>query len=168
MDFTIINVSSTPYTLAGNYGTCSGPRAVSVSRKRAYLGAGAGRICVVDVSDPADPQIENTKDISQPIEKIEIQGNYAYTGGKDGFVIVDVSDPINPVEMGTRGGSVEGLKMSGHYLYAATYGGFSIADVSNPLAPDWIGNLPICAWNSDVSLNGIIAYDSNANCGVRF
>jgi hypothetical protein len=168
MDFTIINVSSTPYySLAGYYGTCSGPRAVSVSGKRAYLGAGAGRICVVDVSDPDDPQIENTKDISQAIDKIEIQGNYAYTGGGDGFVIVDITDPINPVEMGTRGGSVEGLEMSGHYLYAATYGGFSIADVSDPLAPEWIGYVPICAWNSDVSLNGIIAYDSNAVCGVR-
>ncbi len=167
MDFTIINTSSTPYTLAGNYGTCLDPRAVSVSGKRAYLGAGAGRICVVDISDPADPQIENTKDISKAIDKIETQGNYAYTGGSSGFVIVDISDPINPVEMGNRGGSIEGLEMSGHYLYAATYGNFSIADVSNPLAPEWVGNVLICAWNSDVSLNGIIAYDSNAACGVR-
>ena len=171
MDFTIINISSTTYTLAGNYGTCSHPRAVSVSGKRAYLGAGAGRICVVDVSDPADPQIEKTKDISQAIDKIETQWNYAYTGGGDGFVIVDISDPINPVEMGSRPGSVEGLEISGLHLYAATYDGtfgiFSIADVSDPLAPEWISNVSLCAWNSDVSLNGNIAYDSNAVCGVR-
>ena len=100
---------------------------------------------IIDISNPTNPVLVSTL---QPTAEypdlptaITVQGNYAYLGDFYGFiVIVDISDPSNPQEVGrmlAAGEIVQSIAIKDTVLYAVTYDGpgIDIFNISNPSMP---------------------------------
>lgn len=73
---------------------------IEVSGEHVYAGI-ENQLVVLDVSDPAQPQILASKlldtDYSQPVTDIYLSGGDAYLAvSQNGLYIMDVSDPANP------------------------------------------------------------------------
>jgi uncharacterized repeat protein (TIGR01451 family) len=86
-------------------------------------------------------------------------------------VVVDISDPVNPHQVGATailGDFVLGVTVSGTLAYvAAGTAGLKVVDITNPLAPALIG-----AWNSPgfaegVAVSGSTAYLADGPYGLR-
>ena len=91
---------------------------------------------------------------------IAIRGNYAYLGSDDnnGYItIFDISDPYNPVQVGTTGKTGQEmfrLRTYGNSLYAANdANGLVIYDISNPISPTKLGSRKDGQYASSVYVN---------------
>ncbi len=75
---------------------------------------------------------------------ITVTDNYAYiASGSSGLLIVDVSDPENPVFTGNyqTSGTANDVCISGDYAYiAAGFSGLQIVNISNPGSPSLAGS----------------------------
>lgn len=88
-------------------------------------------------SDPL-PSVPSANTIA-----ISGSGDHAYIGTyTDAIAVIDISDPTNPIEMGTTGtlASLDGIRdidVSGDYVYAAVYSenALTVIDVSDPTNP---------------------------------
>ncbi len=107
---------------------------------------------------------------------IAVSGTYAYVGDPWGsFLVVDVSDPEAPVDLGrvSLGVSEEGnsryllevtdIVVSGDYAYVVFAGWLWVIDVSDPSDPHWVGfasGLGAVA----VAVEGDYAYVAQGGC----
>ncbi len=85
--------------------------------------------------------------IGGPTQAVAVQGNYAYVGVGLRLVVLDVSNPITPSEVGSTTPFpyfVEDIAVSGTLAYVAAGGaGLRVVDVTTPTAPVEVG-----AWGS--------------------
>ena len=84
-----------------------------------------------------------------PARQVVVQGNYAYVGVSCGLLILDVSDPANPVEMGRAYDAnftiIEDIFVQSGYAYLVdAYNGLAIVDVRDVRNPRVVGR----AWNN--------------------
>jgi hypothetical protein len=99
-----------------------------------------------------------------PYVSVAVSGTLALAGSDIGWVIVDVSDPTQPVRLGGGSGRAWGFALSGNLLYVAGMGGWpqpaglSIYDVSNPGSPVPLGYCPPY-WDDG---NSVVLYDHYA------
>jgi hypothetical protein len=71
------------------------------------------------------------------VNAVDIEGNYAYIGEGQNFVVLDTSDPFNPLEMGrvTTSSTINRVTIAGSYAYLTSYStGLFIVDISDPAA----------------------------------
>lgn len=85
-------------------------------------------------------QVGRCFDFWDEVESIAVQGNYAYVAsGLSGLRILDISDPVNPVQVGKceRSHLLSGIAVQGDYVYATScdFRGFYVVDVSDPTDP---------------------------------
>lgn len=81
--------------------------------------------------------------------KIDVAGNYVYLVRLDGnpdFVVIDVSNPASPVQVGSLSlnGTPRNIVVSGSYAYVASADNsqeLQIVNISNPAAPSLVGSL---------------------------
>ncbi|MEE9441935.1 MAG: dockerin type I domain-containing protein [candidate division Zixibacteria bacterium] len=76
-------------------------RDVFMVGKLAYLATGSNGLIILDLTDPAHPVEIGKFDIFDEhlwARRVYVSGNYAYIvhGNRDGYTIVDISDPTNP------------------------------------------------------------------------
>ena len=88
---------------------------------------------------------------------ISTQGNYTYATNPTSLVVIDVSNPANPVVVGTTTSGLSGageLSVQGNYAYVINGSADSIQvfNISNPAAPVNIGSVSTGA-NPAISLN---------------
>ncbi len=105
-------------------------------------------LAIVDITNPAQPQIVVSHTITGSLETLAMVNDYVYLGGQ-GLRIVNVSDPLNPVDSGAyrisgdRGYNYEVTAKNGQlYVSAPLTNGETaqeILDVSNPAAPVKVG-----------------------------
>ena len=112
----------------------------------ALMGDLRGIVHFVDISDPADMRKVAEVRTPGPAVDIKVAGDLAAIGVQQldadfGLLILDISDPENPVELSRleepgRGG-VHNLFIHGDRLYLAHMHspGLSIVDISDPAAP---------------------------------
>ncbi|MCA9757205.1 MAG: hypothetical protein KDA27_15475 [Candidatus Eisenbacteria bacterium] len=176
VDLQIVDISD-PLNLerVGSLVTPGVINSVAVSGNYAYLGGGR---CVVDVSDPMNPQL-----VALPVLGVDgfataVSEDYLLAsgngeGGKTVYVI-DISDPVDPQVLGSPGGlpypaTAEAIEISGNFAYvAAGTGGFLVIDFSNPSQPQLVAELEtgeIAAY--DVDLSRSHAYVANWTGGLR-
>lgn len=80
------------------------------------------------------------------VKAVEVKGDYAYLLDYYNLMIVDVSNPLAPVELSktelvATDDYVNDVEVSGHYAYvAAGDSGTQIVDVSDPLHPQVVGS----------------------------
>jgi hypothetical protein len=129
---TISGVGSSDICISGNY---------------AYTTSGG--LTIIDISDNMSPSIvlENFSDA----ERIDVVGNYAYLGTASlELQIVDVSDPVNPILMGSTNlyDIPNDVIVVDSYAYVSGYDGFSIIDVLDPENPFEV------SWTADGNVVG--------------
>jgi len=84
-----------------------------------------------------------------PARQVVVEGNYAYVGVSCGLLILDVSDPANPVEMGraydVNFTIIEDIFILSGYAYLVdAYNGLAIVDVRDVRNPRVVGRV----WNN--------------------
>jgi len=143
-------------------------QAVAVSGSNAYVAAGG--LMVLDISDPASPQLVGGQwgSPSANAYAVAVSGNYAYltescldSGFRYGLQVIDISNPANPRRVGAwtcDGQWGVDLAVSGNYVYvAASDAGLQVIGVSNPANPQQVGALTnICP--TAVKVSGNCAY----------
>lgn len=168
--FQIVDVSNprNPVLLgkAQPWNQCMG---LDVVGNYAYLGFG-DRMHIVDIRDPRNPvTMPNPYTNSSPWY-VKVRGDYAYIPAYDRqLVIVNVSDPSHPVEVGTiitndfsPGTAVE---LKDQYAYVLDwYRGLTIVDVTQPANPVVRGRFNSYA-ASGLYISGNYAFISTSSSG---
>jgi hypothetical protein len=126
-----------------NYGPC---RAVAVDGERIYFGNGYSMEVFARGGPPPYSRMGTIPLPSAPRD-IEVSGEYVYLSfeaihprtGYNGLYVIDVSDPYNPITVGSwaADGGIIGMALRGDHLYAAASGErrFYVIDVSDPANP---------------------------------
>lgn len=116
--------------------------AVAVSDRYAYLGCGP-RILVWDLENPEAGIAGQSEPLPGVVRGIALHGNLAYVAaGKANLRVLDLSDPIKPVEIETLEAFqwAMALALDGDRLYVADNAqGLWIADISQPAQPSVLG-----------------------------
>ncbi len=119
------------------------PHDVQLQGDLAYIPGKGGSIAIVDVAEPAMPQLiwhRCDPDALPNIETVLPLGKYLLLGARD-FHWLDVSDPANPSLVQTisdrdRIDHLNGLVKRGNYIFAAAKTGWiDVFDVSDLTAP---------------------------------
>lgn len=101
---------------------------------------------------------------------IDVVGNWVYAAdAAAGLRIINVSDPDNPVVVGTYDtpGSAWDVEYAGGYAFVAdSLGGLAILDVSTPSLPVLAGSLPTSQANG-LDVRAGIAYVADIGMGLR-
>lgn len=109
-------------------------------------------------------------DVVDDVFAAAVSNGCAYlAAGYDGLVVIDVSDPNQPVEIGwvdTRGFAGGVALMGGLVLVADGYHGLRVIDVENPVEPGEIGRVAIEGWSNDVAALGEYALVAAGTAGL--
>lgn len=90
---------------------------------------------------------------------IALSGNYAYVLSPSGLSVVDVSDPVNPITVGSTNTGGHRLAISGNYAYVENnFNGLRTFDISDPAHP-----VSVSLTNDHVDAN-CIAASTNRVC----
>lgn len=122
-------------------------------------------------STPAQAPIalETVGQTGGPIQAVALQGDIAYFGAGLRLVLLDVSDPSAPRELGATepfGWYVEGVAVAGEIVLAATgSAGVQILDVSDPSHPRRIGKYDTPGYAEGVAVMGRYAYVADGPSG---
>jgi hypothetical protein len=120
---------------------------------------------VVDISDPAHPQIVDSVATSDSVSDVMVFGSHAYLAeGSSGLRILDLSDPAHPVEIPQGiAGRVSHLGLSDGVLILTNPSyGLSLFDLSIPDNPSPLSTLAL-PQASHVAVLGLHAFVS---CGI--
>jgi len=163
---TVLDVSD-PYnpSFVGNlsYGSCW---QIDVEGNYAYFLAGG--IVIVNISQPGNYSVTNTLPDSNYTD-IKVKGNYLFlTKLKQGFDIIDVTDPLNPIivfslnEPGNYSEEWSGyshIDVNDNYLYVGeSENEILIYDINNINNPQKISSIPITQFVSDVVIDSNILF----------
>lgn len=99
-----------------------------------------------------------------------VEGEYAYCAFKNGLIVLDITDPENPlfVSQFYLQGDGQGVFKQGDYIYFADGGsGLHILDVSTPSEPAWVGGYNSCGATLDLFVSGDYAYMAVRDCGLQ-
>lgn len=155
-------------TLVGNYsaGSLRLLSDVSISGQYAYLACKYFGFQIVDVSNPASPQLVVEIDPGST-ERITVKGNYLHSTDINGYSIYDIGDPSNPQFVGAIGtNGFRGVFVSGDTVYAANiYDGLYAYDISDPSIPSLIWN--IAGKYNDVIVVDSLAYAADVMSGLK-
>ena len=153
---TILDVSDPAHPAEESwYESPGGARDLYVAGGYAYLADDEAGLAVVDVSNPLSPTLAAALPLPGTAHYIAGTGDRVYLTADnpvyqaDNFFVVDVSDPEQPLLVGSTAvfdgfpGEVYGVYTVGNYAYVAGadsvgsrwYGGVEVVDVSNPANP---------------------------------
>ena len=136
-----------------------------------YACCGEGGLVILDVSNPAEPQILGTLDTRGYTEDMVPDGDYAVLAdGPLGVQVVDFSDPANPVLVSSAYSLayVYAVALQNGIVYAAGGGsGLFTVDLGDPLNPKEAGLLPLDGFQYDVQIANGRLYTAGAWGGVH-
>jgi hypothetical protein len=103
-----------------------------------------------------------------PARQVVVQGNYAYVGVSCGLLILEVSDPANPVEMGraydVNFTIIEDVFVQNGYAYLVdAYNGLAIVDVRDVRNPRVVGRVKNNGHMFGVWVKDTLAYMVGSN-----
>ncbi|MCO6452869.1 MAG: hypothetical protein J5I90_18950 [Caldilineales bacterium] len=155
-------------------------RSVALVDKHIYVGAGAGGLHIVDVSDPAQPVIVGIHETGGYVEDVAVQGNLVYVASSpvwdgsqwtgDSLQIVDTADPAAPKLLATyeTPGWEFGVAAAQSSVYVADGdGGLRVLDASDPAKPVEVGAYDTPGVAMAVAVEGTMAYVADFTEGLR-
>jgi hypothetical protein len=155
----------------GGVDTPGEARGVAVSGSHAYVADGGSGLQVVDVSNPASPQIVGAADPPGAARDVAVSGRHVYVAsGSMGFYVVDVSNPAIPRIMGGADtpDRAWGVALSGDYAYVADRSsGLQVVDISTPASPRLVGGADTPGQTWGVAVSGSYAYVANDLRGLK-
>jgi hypothetical protein len=115
------------FTLAGNY----------------LYGVSWTNLYAINLANPADPVLTNTKNLGWGIETIYPFGDKLFIGSTSGMFIYNINEPSNPVAMGqfNHVRSCDPVIADGQYAYVTLRSGTTCQGFSNQLEVVDIANL---------------------------
>jgi hypothetical protein len=125
-----------------------------MSRNLVFVGNGYV-MQILDVYIPSSPSLLGEVTLDQEPTDIAILGNYAYVLSMSTLFVVDITDPVNPVEMGSEVIPDQGMitpfgvevAVTSGYAYAAVGElGCVIFNVTNPANPEIIDTITNYGW----------------------
>jgi hypothetical protein len=135
----------------------------------AYVAVGQGGLCVVDVTDPAQPLVVGTHYVSTRVSNVAVSGAYLYVSA-GGLWVMDLADPASPTEVGAyqpadpTGNAGKVVAVSDGYAYviygsgSSKAGSLRIVDVSDPTMPFEAGRYRAGTLVHDGAIVGPYAY----------
>lgn len=140
-------------------------QSVFVSGRYAYVADTSSLLYIFDVSVPSAPSLAGSLPLDGPVS-VYVSGRYAYVTDttSNELLVIDVSDPSAPVEVGSLGfgNQPEDVYVSGDYAYIARAAGLlSVIDISDPTTPNSVSDAQIGnpgAHSTAVHVSGRYAY----------
>ena len=99
-----------------------------------------------------------------------VTNSYAYVAADGLLSILNISDPSNPVQVGSYDtpGSTRGVYVSGNYAYVAdSSSGLRVIDISTPASPSEVGYYDTPGSAVGVFISGNYAYVADGVSGLR-
>ncbi|BAQ61980.1 alkaline phosphatase [Geminocystis sp. NIES-3708] len=145
-------LSKAIYTPSGGYSYD-----IAVVENYGYMANGKKGLQIFNLTDSNNPQLISSHPIRSDAKNITISGNYAYVSysgldidginWKNGFEIIDISNPTNPQSLGLYNNlsSSGEISIACHYAYVIDKfslidGGLQIFDISNPSNPSFVSS----------------------------
>jgi hypothetical protein len=155
----------------GQIGGGSSPYAITINGNFAYMSVG-NYIQILDITNPYLPLWGGRIHILPlGLEDLVASGNFLYVAAWNfGLKVIDVSDPANPIEIGSLDspGSALGISISGIYAYLADGDyGLVIINISDPTQPFMVGSIDTPGTAYDVVVSGNYAYVVDDAKGLR-
>lgn len=145
---------------------------VVVDGDLAYFADGSAGFHVIGVGDSAiAPSILTSYNMPGFVLGLAIDGDLLYIANEfDGVRIFDVTDPVNPVELGRfdTAGPLAGIAVDGDYAYCAELGGgLHVLNVIDPSNPDEIALVSPGSEALDVALHPEYAFVASGSQGIQ-
>ena len=148
----IVNIEnpSSPW-VAGSFQSDGYARSLFVKSRKVYLidlHWPSFDMKIIDTSIPGYPVLLGQCDIGFASD-ISVSDNFAYVAGYDSLMIIDVSDPYNPVMISAVETQDEddrffAILTSGNYAFlAAEWNGLQVFDINNSLEPEFLTDYDI-------------------------
>ena len=142
---------------------------ISIQEDYAFVTNCNAGLQVIDISNPYSPFIAaNLEDIGDTY-RIMTDETYAYITADNKFLIIDISDPLNPhvVESVTLPVYTQSnFDIEGNYAFVANASyGIQILDISNKDSCFIISEYPT-DWCEDIDIQGEYAYYTDTNIGL--
>jgi hypothetical protein len=109
---------------------------------RCYLLDTVNGLWILDVSDPNNIEVINFIGPLNGFRTIYVENDLAYLGGGHGLLILNVSNPTDPIEIGNYLSYLQEIKnilIHNNLAYICHGGGLMIVDVSSPNNPIILG-----------------------------
>ncbi|MGA9347464.1 MAG: two-component regulator propeller domain-containing protein [Anaerolineae bacterium] len=125
------------------------------------------------------PNVELVGRVAGDIYAVAVQEDYAYVGERNRLVVLDISNPANPIRVGQTEAfpdvvegilptSVEDIFVCGPYAYVVTWSqGLWVIDVSNPTNPSAVGYCDTPGLGLNVFVSNSYAYVADGGYGPR-
>ena len=100
---------------------------------------------------------------------LQVSGNYAFlANGYAGMRICDISNPTNPISVGTVGslGYPRALTISDSHVFLVGDGSLDIYDISNPTDPVSVASTNIGGYQNDVAVSGSYLYVPRSSLSI--
>jgi hypothetical protein len=143
----------------------------------AYVADGEMGLRIIDIRDPANPQIVSGLDTTGFARRVVLSHNYAFIAdGLDfpdhggGVQIIDVSDPAAPafVTSYEPPQTAIDMRVQGHKLYVAFRSGrIDILDITDPSMPELTGQYSTNATLGALAVRGDIVAIGQSESGLR-
>lgn len=130
------------------------PKGIFVIDSLVYFADGSAGFLIINISDLLSPTILCTLDTPGRVIDLFVRDTLAYLADLDSLLIVNVSDPYNPViigHIGIAGGGAYDVWVSGDYAFITEedwFGGqgkVNMVDISDPTAPFLVDQISMAA-----------------------
>jgi hypothetical protein len=141
----------------------TGPHSVSVSGDYAYLVDCMGDLYIASIADVENPEV---------VSVLRNVGGYGVVAREDyayvcGLSVVDISDPGNPVIVGSANAAGVYLAVQGDYVYLSSYTqGMKVVDISDPADPFVVGSIPTPDEAFRVAVNDHYTFIADETAGL--
>ncbi|MEW6041772.1 MAG: T9SS type A sorting domain-containing protein, partial [Elusimicrobiota bacterium] len=154
----------------GYYDTPGFACGVAISGNYAYVADWDSGLQVIDIANPASPQLAGSYDTPDWAKSVAISGNYAYVADWDsGLCIVNVTDPASPRFAGSYDtpGRACGVAISGNYAYVADdFSRIPVLDISSPANIRLVGTYYTKGTSCQLVLNNGYLYSADVLAGL--
>ncbi|MHA2053093.1 MAG: LVIVD repeat-containing protein, partial [Candidatus Hodarchaeales archaeon] len=172
-------------SLVGQYNTGGFSTDINVSGDHAYIADMLNGLVIIDISTPSNPQEIGNYQLRDwlipqppPNPPIPLSGSaecvafsdYVFLGDSYGLVILDVTIPASPTEVGVCRvyDFTEGVDVENGHAFFASYSGLTIVsyDPNNPSSPSVVGFLATTGDAYDVDVINDYAYIADGSNGL--
>lgn len=145
----------------GSANTWLAAKGLTVSGTRAYVTEGFSGLRVIDITDPASPQIAGSVDTPGLAEGVAVSGSYAYVAdGSSGLQVIDITNAQSARIVGSADtpGYAYGVAVSGSYAYVGDGAFLQVIDIASPASPRIVGSVAAPGGARSIAVSGAYAY----------